>query len=244
MRKVFLAGIFSLALMVMAYSAHAAVKALWLFDEGSGNIAIDSSGNGCDGEIHGAQYVPGKYGTALKFDGNAFVHIGFPKALQEDIVGPFTAEAWIKVDHAPPADHSTIIVMQASGTLTIGFTSSTGGGLYGYAGDNVKITDPKPFPVGEWVHVAHTFDGKTQKLYRNGQEIASQDASNANFDHPTDTPWTIGAWSTQNQYFLEGTLDEVRILNEALDAQDLGFFGSAAPVESKEKLPSCWGRIK
>ena len=244
MKKFTLVGILALTLTFIAYDAHAETKALWLFDEGQGTKAIDSSGNGCDGEIHGATYVAGKYGTALRFDGASFVHIGFPKALHEDIVGPFTVESWVKADHAPPADHSTIIVMQSSGTLSIGFTSSTGGGLYGFAGDNIKITDPDVFPVGEWVHVAQTFDGTTQKLYRNGKEIASQDASTANFDHPQDMPWTIGAWSTQDQYFLEATLDEMRISDEALAPEELGFFGTITTVEPQGKLPVCWSRIK
>jgi hypothetical protein len=245
MGKVVSVGVLVLTLMVVAYSARAEVKALWLFDEGQGTTAIDSSGNGCDGEINGATYVQGKYGTGLRFDGASFVDLGFPAALQDEIVGPFTVETWIKLDAAPPADHSTIIFMQASGTVSIGFTSSTGGGFYGYAGDNVKITDPDPFPVDEWVHVAHTFDGTTQKLYRNGQEIASQDASDANFDHPTDSPWTIGAWSTHDQYFLENaTLDEIRVSDEALPAGELGFFGSVTLVEPQGKLPVSWGRMK
>jgi hypothetical protein len=194
MKRTFYAGILVLLLIFIARISYAETKALWLFDEGSGDTVTDSSGNGCDGTIEGAEYVKGKYGTGLKFDGKSWVDFGFPPALQEDIVGPFTVETWIYLDDEPPADHSTIIFMQTDGTLTIGFTSSTGGGLYGYAGDNVKITDPDvPFPVGEWVHVAHTFDGTIQKLYRNGEEIASQDASAANFDHPTDMPWTMGA---------------------------------------------------
>jgi len=244
-KKFVVTGISILMVIFMSYSAHAEVKALWLFDEGSGNTAIDSSGNGCDGEINGAEYVPGKYGTGLKFDGASFVDLGFPAALQDEIVGPFTAETWIKLDAAPPSDHSTLIFMQASGTVSIGFTSSTGGGFYGYAGDNVKITDPEPFPVGEWVHMAHTFDGTTQKLFQNGQEIASQDASDANFDHPTDSPWTIGAWSTHDQYFLENaTLDEMRISDEALPAGQLGYFSSVTPVEPQGKLPVSWGSMK
>ncbi len=245
MKKATIASILALMLMVVIHSARAEVKALWLFDEGQGTTAIDASGNGCDGEITGAVYVPGKYGTGLRFDGASFVLIGFPKALHEDIVGPFTAETWIKLDSAPPADHSTIILMQASGTLTIGFTSSTGGGFYGFAGDNIKITDPDAFPVGEWVHIAHTFDGTTQKLYRNGQEIASQDASGANFDHPDDSPWIIGAWSTQDQMFLENAiLDEMRVLDEALPAGELGFFGSVTSVNPGGKLSVCWSAIK
>ena len=246
MQKTFFAGILVLLLTFSIYSAHAETKALWLFDEGSGDIAIDSSGNGCDGIIEGAKYVPGKYGKGLKFDGKSWVDVGYPKALQEDIIGPFTAETWIFLDDLPPSDHSTIILMQASGTLAIGFTTSTGGGFYGYAGDNVKITDPEvPFPVGEWVHIAHTFDGTIQKLYRNGEEIASQDASTANFDHPADSPWTIGAWSTHDQYWLEdATIDEMRVSDEAVEPEDLGFFVQHFAVGPMGKLTNTWASVK
>jgi hypothetical protein len=246
MRTISIAYLAIILIVLSGSFVRAEVKALWLFDEGSGNTAIDSSGNGCDGVIEGAKYVQGKYGTGLKFDGKSFVDIGFPKALQEDIVGPFTAEVWIKLDKEPPSDHSTIIFMQTSGTLAMGFTSSTGGGFYGYAGDNVKITDPEvPFPVGEWVHIAHTFDGTIQKLYRNGEEIASQNAANANFDHPLDSPWTIGAWSTHSQYFLENaTLDELRVSDEALEPEELGFFNQFSPVEFAGKSATTWGYVK
>ena len=246
MRKIVLISVLVLTLMIMAYSAYAEVKALWLFDEREGNTAIDSSGNGCDGEIVGAKYVQGKYGTGLKFDNASFVNIGFPDALHVDIVGPFTVETWINLDKPPRSDPSSIIIMQSSGTLAIGFTSSTGGGFYGYAGDNVKLTDPDvEFPVGEWVHIAQTFDGTEQKLYRNGEEIASQNAAGANFDHPEDSPWTIGAWSTQDSYFLDNaTIDEMRISDEALEPEELGFFTRFSPVEPQGKLSACWGEIK
>lgn len=245
MKKLMLVCSSILMLIFASYIAHAEVKALWLLDEGSGNTVKDDSGNGCDGTINGAKYVQAKYGTGLKFDGKSFVDFGFPKALQEDIIGPFTVETWVKVDKAPPAAQSTIIFMQSSGALTIGFTSSTGGGLYGYAGDNIKITDPEPFPIGEWVHVAHTFDGQIQKLYRNGEEIASQDASAANFDHPTDSPWTMGSWSTHDNNFLENaTLDEMRILDEALEPEKLGFFNRFSTVKPHGRLCICWADVK
>ncbi|MGH7971107.1 MAG: hypothetical protein ACREIC_20485, partial [Limisphaerales bacterium] len=48
--------------------------ALWAFDEGSGTIALDSSGNNHDGTIVGATYVTGRSNTALWFNGsNSFV---------------------------------------------------------------------------------------------------------------------------------------------------------------------------
>lgn len=41
----------------------------WRFDESSGNVAFDTSGNGNDSIINGAQSVPGVGGNALEFDG-------------------------------------------------------------------------------------------------------------------------------------------------------------------------------
>lgn len=45
------------------------IMGMWLFNEGNGNTAEDSSGNGNDGKIHGAKWVDGKFGKALEFDG-------------------------------------------------------------------------------------------------------------------------------------------------------------------------------
>ncbi len=43
---------------------------IWLFDEGNGDIAKDSSGNGNEGQIMNApEWVDGKSGKALRFDG-------------------------------------------------------------------------------------------------------------------------------------------------------------------------------
>jgi len=220
----------------------AEVIALWLFDEGHGNIAKDSTGNGNDGKIEGAKYVKGKYGTALEFDGDDYVDIGTPESLQEGIVDAFTAEAWVKVEHAPPADHSTIILIQTGGPIAMGFTSSTGGGFYGYAGSSSKIIDPDKFPVGIWVHVAQTYDGTNQKLYRDGVEIASQVAPDV-ITHTEDS-WTIGAWSTHDQLFLEAILDEVRVSDEALPPKQLGYHNRFSAVEPSGKLAVVWGKMK
>ena len=48
----------------------AAIVGLWLFDEGAGDVATDSSGNGNDGVlINEPEWVDGKFGKALRFDG-------------------------------------------------------------------------------------------------------------------------------------------------------------------------------
>ena len=43
---------------------------LWLFDEGSGNVAKDISGNGNDAAVPGnVKWINGKFGKAVQFDG-------------------------------------------------------------------------------------------------------------------------------------------------------------------------------
>ena len=48
------------------------VVGMWLFNDGKGNTAMDSSENGNDGElVNGPNWVKnGKFGPALEFDGN------------------------------------------------------------------------------------------------------------------------------------------------------------------------------
>ena len=43
----------------------------WLFEEGSGDVAVDSGGNGNDGKLmNGPTWVAGKFGGGLELDGS------------------------------------------------------------------------------------------------------------------------------------------------------------------------------
>lgn len=61
-----------MSLTVLAYTnvLEAGLVAYWPFDEGKGKDAKDASDNGNDGAINGAEWVDGKFGKALEFDGN------------------------------------------------------------------------------------------------------------------------------------------------------------------------------
>ena len=59
-----------------------AIVAVWLFDEGAGKVAKDSSLNGINGEFMGnPKWVKGKFGKALEFDGDDYVDCGEPEEL-------------------------------------------------------------------------------------------------------------------------------------------------------------------
>jgi hypothetical protein len=72
----------------------------WHFDEGSGNIVKDSSGNGNDGTIYGAAWAQGKLGKALRFDGsNDYVSVSDHPNLEFSPC--ITVEAWVNIDNYP-----------------------------------------------------------------------------------------------------------------------------------------------
>jgi len=70
----------------------------WHFDEGSGNLLIDSSGNGNNGTIYGATWTTeGKFGSALQFDGmNDYVEIPDSPELSGGTGKNMTVEFWFK----------------------------------------------------------------------------------------------------------------------------------------------------
>ena len=65
----------------------------WLFDEDQGNVAEDASGNDHSGKINGAEWVDGKFGKALKFDGAGAVVIPHSDDLTLEF---YTIAAWVK----------------------------------------------------------------------------------------------------------------------------------------------------
>ena len=81
----------------MAAEAENADKSLlgdWRFDDGGGDVASDSSGHGNDGEIHGTDWVKGKFGTALHFAGHD-AYVSIPAVASLDGSNSSTAEAWV-----------------------------------------------------------------------------------------------------------------------------------------------------
>ena len=80
---------------------------IWLFDDGSGNVAKDTSGKGHDGKLmNGPKWVNGKFGMALEFDGkDDYVDCGDDDNLN---VNTFTLMAWVFPTSIDAATHEMI----------------------------------------------------------------------------------------------------------------------------------------
>jgi len=77
--KIVVAICISLAVVSLMFAGQSSAKVdpktaagIWLFDEGAGNVAKDTSANGNDGKFVGnPAWAKGKFGNALKFDGSS-----------------------------------------------------------------------------------------------------------------------------------------------------------------------------
>jgi hypothetical protein len=147
-------------------------------------------------------------GGALDFDGqNCYVDIGFVLTGGHS----YTKEAWIKANQG--TTHNIITGDDDPFWLSGNHLRAA----HGWQTIPNDIQDPDEFPMGQWVHVAVTFDSatSTMKLYKNGVEVAS---SNTMSTYGT-TYLQVGAYNSSNLF--DGDIDEVRVWNRALCIDEL-----------------------
>jgi|GEM_PF-1526118 len=90
-------------------------------------------------------------------------------------------------------------------------------------GEDYFVTSPNTYNDGNWHYAVVTYDGSVLRLYVDGQQVASLNTNNAIPDYNWDTPLTIGKTALPNvnsNYFI-GDIDEVRVYNRALSAQEV-----------------------
>ena len=214
--------VFGLFLMSSVKAADPDLAAYWKFDEGSGTTAYDSSGNGNDGVFNGnPQWVAGKYGGALEFDGDDYVNCGNGDSLQiqDEITITFwfqveafsnTWEAFLaKSDTAYRASRSA-----GTGNAThMGASGSSVGGGNGWFDATVIVTD------GQWHHWAGVYDGTEGRIYIDGVlDTASPGTGQINI---VSNDLYIGENSGATGRFLHGLMDEVRIYSRALTDDEI-----------------------
>ena len=207
----------------------AGLIAQWTFDESTGSVAADSSGNGNEGTLQGNptwQPSAGKSGGALLFDGDGdYVKVGNESKF--DFTGQVTVAVWIKVNQFDK-EWQAIVTKgdsawrlqrhQGTGALEFACTGlqipdgSPYGGLYG----NKAVND------GKWHYATGVYDGEKMFLYIDGIVDASQPASGAIATN--DQPVFIGENSEMKERFWNGLIDDVRVYNYALSEGQIKAF--------------------
>ena len=190
----------------------------WKFEEGSGNVARDLSGNGNDGvltNMDNNDWVEGSFGKALEFDGTGEEYIDCGNDESLDIT-EITVSAWINAKEWKGSGKWNYIVnKEHDGTTPSWFLDNDQGQLrfQVYVDGNSYSTSSSLPPLNEWHHVAGTYDSETVRLYLDGTEVSSNPVPSGPMQ-TNDAPLLIGASSHPVCYGernFNGTIDEVRI---------------------------------
>jgi hypothetical protein len=206
--------------------------AAYSFDEGEGTSAEDVTGNGHTGMISGAEWVHGKYGGALKFNGTSSC-VSIADATDLRLGEEFTLESWVKAEGELKKD--PIVFKEGSSypnySLDIGHaTTGKGEGSIGVAASpNYKeATSTVSLEANVWTHLATSFDGAKLRLYVNGELVATKAIEGSNSGR--EGALKIGCDSQYSEHF-KGRIDEVKVYNRALSA------GEVATDEAPETSP-------
>jgi len=155
----------------LAYDRNNVMLAL-PFDEGEGNVTKDLSPFGNDGGLRqGPQWVEGKFGKALRFDG-VDDYVVIPHSKSFDITDSITIAAWVKLSGSEeqngigyivtkgPLFRSGIYRLYANTNGTFGMNVKRHGDPRREGGPSVAAKPDFGHSFdGEWHHVAGTFDG-------------------------------------------------------------------------------------
>ncbi|MHC4510944.1 MAG: LamG-like jellyroll fold domain-containing protein [Planctomycetota bacterium] len=198
------------------------VIGIWLFDDGAGNVAEDSSGNGNDGTLNGPTWTSGgKFDGALEFDG-AGSYIEF--ATGESMKTPhFTIMAWFNTRKLNGYGH----IFQTGNDWSDmagyvfrvhqnGFAQSA---IAFGPGNTATWLDGPALEANTWYHMVLTFDGTTATLYLDGENVASG-AGQGQIMYD-DQPVRIGCLSDSIGSVFDGFIDEVALFDVALEAGDI-----------------------
>ena len=253
---VFVSLFMFLSQMSLAKVKSESMVAVWLFDEGKGNVVADSTGNGHDGKIEkGAKWVNGRFGKALEFDGT---------------------DDWVSIPHAKNLGFAA----GKSFSITVHFKGSkVGGSLFGKgyedksqalpwfllwndgssskvtlflrdeAGASFRADGTSAIADDKWHFIAAVADASKGKssIWIDGKREAEADF-NKNSGYGTNEG--VVAIGRHYDRYTKGIIDDVGLFNVALTADDIktimdaGLGGVSTAVSTRNKLAITWGEIR
>jgi hypothetical protein len=204
----------------------------WNFNEGTGIIVHDSSGNGNDGGIVGdTQWVNGVEGTGLLLNGDDIVAIPDNSVLNPSQI---TLCCWVKLNRLAygngwQSNQSQMMICKGGDRTPGAYLLCQGGSdpsnlfvalLIGEYWNGNAVLGYFPFETDHWYFVAGTYDGNIMKIYLNGVLLASKEVGNISVGNGSPLYFSYNDVSGY-PYFLDGVLDEERVYNKALSEEEI-----------------------
>jgi hypothetical protein len=190
------------------------------FDKDDGSYARDRSGYNNHGTIYGAISVAGIVGKALSFDG-VDDYVWIPHDASQDLKTALSLAVWV---YRAEAITGWIINKNydSSGNTQYGFYIDSYNNIQFVLNGAVRVGYGINI-LGRWARIVCTWDGSTARIYVDGQLKTSASYSATLTSQPYAI--TVGCRKTTGgvagAYFHKGLIDEVRIYNRALTAEEI-----------------------
>jgi hypothetical protein len=207
-------------LVATGYTPPSGLVGYWNLDQGSGTIAYDSSGYNNHGTIYGASWTSGKVNGALNFDGlNDYVDCGNNETL--DPTQGATIEAWVNFNQLPSvAKHIMEIASRSGGGTDLDLQTETDNRFKFFIGPGVVVISNTVAETSKWYHIVGTYQANDNiKIYVNGVLEKTTLTSVTRGTNPNK--FSIGQSLIWSGRFFNGTIDEVKIFNRALSAEEI-----------------------
>jgi hypothetical protein len=251
-KMVMLISVIVVATFLAVQSYAASPIALWLFNDGAGEVAVDSTGNGYDGTLRNSPtWGEGRFGGGIWFSAaagsNVIAPVPYLNTLTITMWGLYTNLA---------SNNIGLIHVQAGedenadpGSKIIGMwvenTSIFWGRIIPVGVGNVNFPKNATVPADEWNHFAMVIDASTGKAteYLNGEAVGEVDYAGEL------TEFTFINIGRQGNESWEGGIDEVALFDAALTQQEItsamvNGLGSITAVSPGGKAAVLWGGIK
>jgi hypothetical protein len=188
------------------------------FSEGSGATTISPAGSN-SGDIEGASWVRGYYGTALNFDGTDD-YVKFNDSSNLNVgTGSFSIEFWIKGDGSyDPTDRRIISKRDGDTGYEVYFRS--GGEIEFFIGDGTNTVTAQSggwdMSDGTWHHVMLAFDRNVGNaiIYENAWPVVTTSISSISGSLDNSANLYIGKDASGN--FFKGTLDSIILYKDTV----------------------------
>jgi hypothetical protein len=202
----------------------------WTFDgpDLTTATATDKSGRENNGVLT-AGPIPaiGKVGQGLQFDGvDDYINLGIDGATPDlDLTAEMTISAWVKLNGNYTADQTIIgryDFTSARAMYVLNFGSFDN--YFTFTSGTAQIINTQsPISDTNWHHIAVTRSGSagdwTITLYVDNVAYTQQTATNPQTDLDENT--TIGKTPDVNSGYFNGRIDDVRVFNRALTADEI-----------------------
>jgi hypothetical protein len=198
----------------------------WKFDANAGTIAADSAGlaSGTLSSIPPSGWVPGKYGSALSFNGTSSSVVLPSSALS--FTNNFTVAAWLYPRNAL-GDSAFISVRsfyQSTGFRFFIWNNSVNVQGQTTAGWQGATFGSGAIQNGNWYHVAVVYDKSTVMVYVNGAYLGSA-YWGGNMIMNSNASSRIG---TEGVYYFNGIIDEVMLFTRTLGPNEIALLYEGA----------------